>query len=74
MDMFLQGKACRFNLRSTRDRFRAGLSGFRICRSPREKYERDHPGGFSGSFGALYKHVCINVFQGWINSAFLFKF
>ena len=72
--MFLRGKACRFNLRAVDTRLRADLSGFHICRSPREKYERDHPGGFSGSFNALYKHVYINVFLGWINSAFLFKF
>ena len=50
------------------------LIGFSICCYPCEKYECDPTGGFSGRFNALYKHVYINVFLGWINSAFLFKF
>lgn len=31
-------------------------------------------GAFLGIFSALYKPIYINVFLGWINSAFLFKF
>lgn len=71
----LQGESCRFNLRAVReqgsDRISAALA---YAASAREERGCRSTRSFSWCFNALCKHIYINVFLGWINTVFLFKF